>query len=136
MVVFDGQCVLVVDDDVMLWISFVVVFKMMGVQVLIVCLGYDVFVVVEWQQLSVVLLDFVMLDGDGYWLFDQIWYLLNGGGYLLVVVVIVYVGIVDWCCVMVVGFDVYLCKLVDMLMFVSVIVDVVLDDVGDGKLCD
>lgn len=47
-----------------------------------------------------------------------------------------YVGIVDWCCVMVVGFDVYLCKLVDMLMFVSVIVDVVLDDVGDGKLCD
>lgn len=117
---------MIVDDDVIMCVSLMVVLIMFGVVVVIVLLGCEVFVMVVDMWLMVVLFDFVMFDGDGFWLFDVLWCgVLNGDSGLFdvcVLVVIVYVGLVDECCVLEVGFDGYLCKLVDVCELVYKIV--------------
>ncbi|KVD37292.1 hybrid sensor histidine kinase/response regulator [Burkholderia sp. ABCPW 11] len=133
MVALDGQRVLVVDDDPTSRTSLAAALETMGAQVSTARSGHDALDAVERQQPSVVLSDLAMPDGDGYWLLDRIRHLPNGGGHLPVVAVTAHAGKADRRRVMAAGFDAYLCKPVDMSTLASVIVDVVPDDMGDGK---
>ncbi|WP_105132818.1 hybrid sensor histidine kinase/response regulator [Burkholderia sp. BE12] len=129
----DGQRVLVVDDDATSRTSLAAALETMGARVSTARSGHDALDAVERQQPSVVLSDLAMPDGDGYWLLDRIRHLPNGGGHLPVVAVTAHAGKTDRHRVMAAGFDAYLCKPVDMPTLASVIVDVVPNDVGDGK---